>query len=230
MNMPDDVFVREVNEELQRDELLTLWQRYGKPVLWGIIAILLAWAGYLYWQYRQNLAYGLDGEKFSDVVGSLTKNSDPAAESKLKELIKADAIGFHGPAGMIMGGLALQKDDAKKAATAFGGVATNGNAAQAWRDLALIRQTAAEFDTIKPEVVVSRLKGLAVKGNPWFGSAGEMTAIALMRQQKSKEAGQMFASISKDEKVPETIRNRSIEMANALGVEATALPAKEGTQ
>ena len=37
--------------------------------------------------------------------------------------------------------------------------------AQPFRDLALIRQTTAEFDTLKPQVVVDRLRPLAVPGN-----------------------------------------------------------------
>ena len=44
-------------------------------------------------------------------------------------------------------------------------------------DAALVRMTAIELDTLPPQAVVDRLKGLAVAGNPWFGSAGELTAI-----------------------------------------------------
>ena len=47
---------------------------------------------------------------------------------------------------------------------------------QPYRDAALIRQTALEFDQLKPQQVIARLQPLAKPGNPWFGSAGEMTA------------------------------------------------------
>ena len=230
INITEDVFVREVNEELQKDQFLTLWQRYGKPALGGVIGLLLLWASWLFWQNREAKADGLVGEKFTQVIDSLSAGSDAGVEAKLKEIGKSGAAGYHAPAGLTLASLALQKGDAKAAAAAFGAVVADKDIAQPWRDLALIRQTATEFDTLKPDVAVARLKPIAVAGNPWFGSAGEMTAMAYLKMNKPDLAGKMFAALAKDEGVPETIRNRSSEMANALGVDSARPAAKEGTQ
>ncbi len=229
----DDVFVREVDEELQRDQLFGLWQRYGKPAIGVIIALLLAWAGYLYWQHRKEQAIGLQGEDYTKVIDTLTAGSDVGTQPKLDSIRKSDAIGYHAPAALLEGGINLQKNNPKKALAAYGSVVGDTKAAQPWRDLALIRQTATEFDTLKPETIVTRLKPLAVVGNPWFGSAGEMTAAAYLRMNKPDLAAKLFADLAKDETVPESIRTRSSEMANALGVESISPAlkgAKEGTQ
>src|SRR3546814_10122706 len=76
------------------------------------------------------------------------------------------------------------------------------------------------FDTLKPQEVVDRLKPLATEGNPWFGSAGEMVAIAYMKMRQLELSGPLFAAMSKDRSVPETIRTRVVPMAGLLGVEA----------
>src|SRR3546814_7469066 len=76
------------------------------------------------------------------------------------------------------------------------------------------------FDTLKPQEVVDRLKPLSTEGNPWFGSAGEMVAIAYMKMRKPELSGPLFAAMSKDRSVPETIRTRAIQMAGLLGVDA----------
>ena len=103
--------------------------------------------------------------------------------------------------------------------------------AQPYRDLATIRATALEFDQMKPEDVIARLKDLAVAGNPWFGSAGEMTGMALLKLNRKGEAGRMFAAIAADDKVPNTIRSRAVQIAGTLGVDATAsLPAATARQ
>src|SRR3546814_4684369 len=68
--------------------------------------------------------------------------------------------------------------------------------------------------------VVDRLKPLATEGNPWFGSAGEMVAIAYMKMRKPELSGPLFAAMSKDRSVPETIRTRAVQMAGLLGVDA----------
>jgi hypothetical protein len=97
---------------------------------------------------------------------------------------------------------------------------------QSYRDIALIRQTALEFDALKPDDVISRLQPLAKPGNPWFGTAGEMTAMALIKQGKKDQAGRLFAAIANDKTVPDSIRSRSVQIAGSLGVDASAaLPA-----
>ena len=89
-----------------------------------------------------------------------------------------------------------------------------------------LRLAALEFDTIKPEAVIARLEPLAKPGNAWFGSAGELTAMAMIKLGRKAEAGRMFAAIAADKTVPETIRSRAVPMAGTLGVDATAsLPA-----
>ena len=94
-----------------------------------------------------------------------------------------------------------------------------------YRDAALIRQTALQFDQLQPQEVISRLQPLAKPGEPWFGTAGEMTALALIKQNKKQEAGQLFFAIAKDSGVPQAIRARAVQVAGSLGVDASsALP------
>ena len=70
--------------------------------------------------------------------------------------------------------------------------------------------------------MIARLEPLAKPGEPWFGTAGEMTALALIKQGKKQEAGQLFAAIAKDKNVPQTIRARAVQIAGSLGVDASA--------
>ena len=79
-----------------------------------------------------------------------------------------------------------------------------------------------EFDQIQPQEVVARLQPLAQPGNPWFGTAGEMTAMALIKQGKKNDAGHLFAAIAKDPSVPPSLRARSVQIAGTLGVDASA--------
>ena len=79
-----------------------------------------------------------------------------------------------------------------------------------------------QFDTIPPAEVVERLKPLAVPGNPWFGSAGELVGIAYLKQNKPDLAGPLFSAIAQDESVPESLRARSRQISGLLGVDAIA--------
>ena len=63
---------------------------------------------------------------------------------------------------------------------------------------------------------------MARAGEPWFGTAGEMTGLALVKQGRKTEAGQLFAAIAKDKSVPDSIRARAVQIASSLGVDASA--------
>ena len=87
----------------------------------------------------------------------------------------------------------LNKQDLKGAAAKFAEVANDTSLPGEFRDLALLRQTAAEYDTLKPQAVVDRLRGLASKQSPWFGSAGELVAMAHLEQGRRAVAGRWCA-------------------------------------
>ena len=110
--------------------------------------------------------------------------------------------------------------DLRGAAAIFKQVADDEGLAQPYRDLALVRMTAVELDTLPPQAVIDRLKGLAVTGNPWFGSAGEMVALSYLKLNKPQQAAGIFAAMAKDKKLPDTLRSRATQMAGSLGVDA----------
>ena len=66
------------------------------------------------------------------------------------------------------------------------------------------------------------MQPLTKPGSPWFGSAGELTAMAMIKQGKKLEAGRLFAAIAADRQVPESIRARAVQIAGTLGVDASA--------
>ena len=117
---------------------------------------------------------------------------------------------------------AIQENDTKLAIATYKKVHDDSSLPDAYRDAALIRQTALQFDELDPQQVIAQLAPLAKPGNPWFGSAGEMTALALIKEGKSREAGQLFATLAKDKDLPDGVRNRSLQIAGSLGADASA--------
>ena len=225
-----EAFLREVDEELRRDELQSLWKRFGLLAVVIIVLVLGAWGGWLYWQDRQTKAAGVEGEQLSQALDDLQSGSVGPAAAKLAILADSKREGYRASAKLAQAGIALEKNDLAGAARIFSEVAKDPALAKPWRDLALVRQTATEFDAVKPEVVVARLRPLAVNGNPWFGSAGEMVAAAYLKMGKPELAGKIYADIGKDENVPETIRSRAVQMAGSLGVDAIKSATKEVTK
>jgi hypothetical protein len=104
----------------------------------------------------------------------------------------------------------------KEAAAKYGEVAGDSSVGQPIRDLATIRQTHTEFDTLAPQVVIDRLKPLATSDSAWLGSAGEMIAMADLKLNRLAEARAMFKMIAESDKVPGSIRDRAVQATQAL--------------
>jgi hypothetical protein len=215
---PDnEAFLREVDDELRRDELQSFWKRWGRLLVGGIVGGLALFAGYLWWESDKVAKAGLDGEQLSQALDTLAVADSPDAEKQLKTLTTAKNSGYRATAKMSLAALALQRGNSAAAIKGFAEIVADESLAQPWRDLALVRQTSTEFDTLKPDAVITRLKPLAVSGNAWFGSAGEMVALSYIKLGKPELAAKMFGDIAKDESVPETLRSRAVQMANGLG-------------
>ena len=221
----NETFYREVDEELRRDQLLGYWKRYGKLIIAGIVVLLLLLAAAIWWNNQRALKAGGRGEQLSGAFDDITSGKKAAAGSKLDALIASGTPGYKAAALFTKADLAIEGNDLKGAAGLFRRVADDSGLPQPYRDLATIRMTAIEIDTLKPDAVVARLKPLATPGAPWFGSAGEMVAISYMKMNKPQEAGRLFAAIAKDAKVPDSIRSRAAQMAGSLGVDAVQDPA-----
>lgn len=216
----NEAFLREVDEELRREEAIKLWKRWGIVIVAVIVAALVVLAGWLWWQSHQKNVAGEQGIQFNQAMDALGNQQPDKAAPILADLAKNGTEGYAALAKFTQADIALQKQDLKGAAKLFSEVAADTGNAQPLRDLALVRQTLAEYDTLQPQVVIDRLRPLAVKGNPYYGTAGEMTAVAHLRMNRRDLAGRMFGEIARDENVPASIRQRAVQMAGVLGVDA----------
>lgn len=221
----NEAFLREVDEELRRDQATAIWKRYGIALIGAVVAGLLAFAGWLWWQSHRQAQAGEQGIAFSQALDELGTNNVKGAETKLGPLAKDGTPGYAALARFTQADILLQKNDLKGAATKFAEVAKDDRAAQPMRDLALVRQTLAEFDSLQPQVVIDRMRPLAVSSSPWFGTAAELTAIAHLRSGRRDLAGRTFGEIARSADVPDSIRQRAVQMAGVLGVDAVAQPA-----
>ena len=212
--------MREVDEAVRQDEALGLMRRYGWPLAGAVALGLAGFGGWLFWQDRQEQALETASEQLIAAIDELEAGNLEVANDELAPLSVGEAEGAAVVAKLLRAGIALQQNRTQDAVTAYGEVAADADAPQQLRDLAAIREMAARFDAVDPQQVIDRIGPLAVPDGPWFGSAGELVAFAYLKQGKTEEAGQLFAAIAKDEKVPQSLRSRTRQLAGLLGVDA----------
>ncbi|MBA3898417.1 MAG: tetratricopeptide repeat protein [Sphingomonadaceae bacterium] len=216
----NEAFLREVDEELRRDRMVGVWKRWGRWIVAGVIAALALLAGGIWWNNHRDAQAGVEGEQLATALEDLSSGKQAGLEPKFRALAASKSDGTRAAAALTLADMAMVKGDLRGAARQFGAIAADASLDKPYRDLALIRQTAAEYDTLPPAQVVARLKPLAMPGNPWFGTAGELTGIAYMRMNQPQLAAALFKALAADPGVPETIRSRVVQLAGILGVDA----------
>ncbi|MET0239412.1 MAG: tetratricopeptide repeat protein [Sphingobium sp.] len=218
----NEALIREIDDAVRQDDLQNFGKRYGIAIAVLIVLGLAAFGGWLLWQNHQRTEAEASSERYATALSSTRgPNPDMAA---LTALASADQPGYRAGALLTEASLKSGKKDFKGAIAAYKAVVADTTLAQPYRDLALIRQTALEFDALAPQAVIDRLKPMAESGNPWFGSAGEMSGLAYLKLGKRDLAGALFAEIAKDAAVPRTIQTRAVQMASLLGVDAQIAP------
>jgi hypothetical protein len=215
-----DGFLREVDEALREEQMVTAFKRFAKPVGAVIVIGLLALAGYLWWDNAQKVEAAQKSERMIVAMERIEAGSIEAGMKDLQLLAKDASPGTRAVALMELAGIAAKSGNTPDAIKRFAAIAADASLPQAFRDLATVREVALRFDTMKPEDVVARLQPLAVPESAFFGSAGELVGMAYLEMGKPQEAGKLFAKIGQDKNVPKSLRSRMRQLAGGLGFDA----------
>ncbi len=135
-------------------------------------------------------------------------------------LADGSSPGARAAARFVQAGAALEEGNTDKAAGLYKEIVADADTPPALRDLARIRDVSINYDRMKPADVIAQLGSLAKPGHAYFGSAGELVAMAHLEQGDRAAAGKLFADIAQDEGQPESLRSRARQMAGLMGVDA----------
>jgi hypothetical protein len=219
------MFLREVDDALREDQLRMVFQTRGRAIAAVVIAGLVGLAGFLWYGEHKQAVIGGQSETFTMALDQIQAGRVQVGAQTLAPLAKDGNPGYRTAAQLLQAGIAQQQQKDAEAARGFAAVAADTAAPGPYRDLATIREVATNFDKLAPQVVIDRLRPLAVPGKAWFGSAGELVAQAYLKQGKNEAAGALLASIAKDKSVSDTMRRRTRQLAGQLGVDAVEDPA-----
>lgn len=211
----NEALLREIDDAVKQDDLVNFWRKYGRVIAAAVVLGLAVFAGWLYWNHHQAKTAEADGEQFARLMSAAQRAT--LDEDIYKQIMAEGGPGYRAQAELLKAALAAGGENPKDALAAYDAVLADAKAPTPMKDAALLRRTTLAFDDMQPAEVISALQPLAVTGNPWFGSAGELTAIAHLKAGKRDEAGKLFSAIAADPIVPESVKMRAGQMASMLG-------------
>lgn len=216
----DEILMREIDEAVRQDDTAQFFKKYGVALGAAITVLLAGMLGYWYWDSTREAELERQSEAIIGALDSVDANDFASASEKVAGLVENGSPGARTVARFLQAGAALEQGEIARAVELYAAVVADPDAPPPLRDLALIREVSANFDDREPADIIAKLDRLAVPGNEFFGSAGELVAIAHLEAGNRDEAGTLFAEIAKDEDLPDTLRSRARQMAGLLGVDA----------
>lgn len=209
-----ELLIREVEEELRKEKLNSLWKRYGGLAIGGAVAVVLAvagWQGWNAWQTEKRQQASLD---YAEALAQDGANPDQSRQI-LSRIATEGPQGYGILAEMRLADMAVRAGDTAAAIAAYDKVARS-DAPALYRDLARLKAAYLRLDT-DAAAAAAEVQALATDASPWRASAREILALAALKQGDANRAADLFRQIADDAQAPQGARARAAEMLAAAG-------------
>ena len=208
-----DIF-HEVDEEVRRDQLKKLWDRYSLYIV--ALAVLIvagigAWRAYEYYIAKQAAAAGAAFES----AMTLSEQGKPAeAEAAFAKVVGQAPDGYRLLA-RFRAAAALAQTKPADAVKAYEAIAADGALTQTWRDLGALRAGMLVVDSAPLADLRQKLDPLTEPGRTFRHTAREILALSAWRNHDAAAARRYIDMIAADGETPPGARAR-IDVLSAL--------------
>jgi hypothetical protein len=209
-----DIF-QEVDEEVRREQLKKLWDRYSGYAVAAAIAVVVAvaaWRGYTWWEAKKAAEAGA---AFEAAITLAEAGKHAEAETAFGK-IAVDGTPAYRHLARMREAAELAATDPKAALAAYDKIAADSSVGPVLQDLAALRAGALLIDAGLYDEARRRLEPLTGNDRTFRHTAREFLALAAWRAGDTAVAKRWFDMILTDAQTPTGTRSR-VEMLMALG-------------
>jgi len=211
-----DALAREIDEELRREQLLKLWEKYGIHVIAVVVLLIAGIAGYKYLESRRLQAAEATGASFTTAVRETAQGKGAEAQKALETIVSGGPAGYAALARLRLAAAERDAGHTAQAAAAYEAIAGQKGLDPLLADYAQLQAATLQLDTASFTEMQNRLNGLIVEGNPWRFSARELLALAAQKAGRTEEARTQFQRLLSDRETPPGISERARVMLAML--------------
>ena len=222
--MSNDVFIREVNEEMRQDRMRRLLARYGVAAAVAALAIVLGVGAYVLWEQHRSGVAAENGDRLIRASTLLDAGRNDEATALLQGLV-ADGSGIYPDlARLRLADLKQRTGDAAGALADFDAVTADAEAPQNLRDMAAVRAAYILVDTGSLADVRARAERLTSEGEPLRYVAREAVALAAWKAGDVATARPLFAALQDDLGTPAGLKRRATLMNEVIAAATPPAP------
>jgi len=198
----------EVDEEVRREQLKKLWDRYSIYVVAAALLIIAAVGGWRAYQYLEAKKAAEAGAAFDAAIELSEQNKHAEAEAAFNKLATSAPSGYRMLA-KLRAAAEVAARDPQAGARMYDDIAADRTVGAEQQELARIRAAGLLLDTASYPSMLQRLE-VATKPDATFRhTARELLALSAWRANDTAAARQWLDMIANDAETPSAMRSRA---------------------
>ena len=198
----------EVDEDVRRDQLKKLWDKYSIFIVAAALLIIAAvggWRGYQYLEAKKAAAAGAAFDKAAELS---EQNKHSEAEAAFADLAAKAPSGYRMLA-RLRAAAEVGKRDPQAAAKLYDDIAADRSISAPEQDLARVRAAGLLLETSTYPNMLQRLEPATAPGATFRHTARELLALSAWRANDTAAARQWLDLIANDGETPPSLRSRA---------------------
>ncbi|RAH99518.1 hypothetical protein DLJ53_23700 [Acuticoccus sediminis] len=211
-----DIF-DELEEDLRRERLARVWNRYGIYVI--LVAVLIVvvtagWRGYEWWRVKTERSAG---EQYATILTDLDAEGPGAGTQSLEDFAKDAPEGFSILARFRAATTEAANGDETASAATLRDLADDSKVPALYRDLARVRLAQVLINAGDYPAATDAVKSLAEDtSSPFNRSASELMGLAAYAENDLDEAKRWYTQIAESATVSQDMRQRAQTMLSLV--------------
>jgi hypothetical protein len=201
-----DIF-NEVDEEVRREKIKQLWDRYSILIIGVALVIILGvagWRGYDWWETRRAAEWGASFE----AAAALAEAGKHAEAAAAFQKIAAEGTSGYRLLARFRAAAELATTDPAAAVKTYDELAADSSIGRSMQDLAAVRAGFLLLDTAPLAELTTRLEALTTGDRAFRHAARELLAWAAWRADDKAAIKRWIDLIGSDIETPKDMRQR----------------------
>jgi len=198
----------EVDEEVRREQLKKLWDRYSIYIIAAALLIIAAVGGWRAYQYLEARKAAEAGAAFDAAIELSEQNKHAEAEAAFNKLATSAPSGYRMLA-KLRAAAEVATRDPQAGARMYDDIAADRSVGAEQQDLARIRAAGLLLDTASYPSMLQRLEPATKPDATFRHTARELLALSAWRANDTAAARQWLDMIANDAETPSAMRSRA---------------------
>jgi hypothetical protein len=198
----------EVDEEVRREQLKKLWEKYSLFIIGAALLVIAAVGGWRGYEYLEAKKAAEAGDAFNKAVELSEQNKHAEAEAAFADLAARAPSGYRMLARIRAAAEEADRDP-KAAAKMFDDIAADRSIGTEEQALARIRAAGLLLDSASYSDMLQRLQSDTAPDATFRHAARELLALSAYRANDATAARKWLDMIEADNETPPSLRSRA---------------------